>query len=279
MILMSASCISKAEGNDSNNSTNAGGSENAGGNQEEGHVNYPTVLNWKVTDGLDLEIFLPEKDFNCGTVVIACPGGAYYKFGGAYEGTYWSELFNNCGCAYAVLKYTFPQGNPALPMNDLKAAINIFLENAHDWMVDKDKIGVMGFSAGGHLASTAATHLEGELKPAFQILFYPVITMGDGTHSRSRTELLGSNPTQSQIELYSNQLQVDASTPKAFITYALDDTSVVPQYNGKAYYNALVAKNIPVKLCEYSKGGHGWGADFPSRTLVENELVSWVLNL
>ena len=122
----------------------------------------------------------------------------------------------------------------------------------------------MGFSAGGHLASTIATHSTGDVHPDFQILFYPVITMGANTHAGSRDNFLGKNPSQEQIELYSNEKQVKADTPRAFITFTEDDSAVPPVANGMAYYQALTDKKIPVTLVSWQSSngwpaGHGWG--------------------
>ena len=231
-------------------------------------------------EGIHMEVFLPSEELSTGVAIIDCPGGAYYKFCGAFEGTYWAEHFNAIGCAYAVLYYTFPKGDPAVPRHDLERAVGIFLENAVNWGIDKRRIGVMGFSAGGHLASTVATHPSKSWKPGFQILFYPVITMGTGTHTRSRQELLGENPSQALIEEFSNELHVTGDTPKCFLTYASNDTSVSPKYNSEAYYKALVENGVEVQRVVYPSGGHGWTVDsFAYAKDISNKLIEWVSNL
>lgn len=230
-------------------------------------------------EGIRMEVYLPTEASNMGIAIIDCPGGAYYKYGGEFESTYWAKQFNSIGCAYAVLYYSFPKGDPAVPRHDIDRAISIFLENAVNWGIDKSKIGVMGFSAGGHLASTVATHPSGAWRPGFQILFYPVITMGIGTHARSRQELLGENPSQALIEEYSNELQVTKNTPKCFLTYATNDTSVPPKFNGEAYYNALIEHGVEVQREVYNEGGHGWTTSFKYAEDVRNKLLEWICNL
>lgn len=230
-------------------------------------------------DAVDMKVFLPEESINCGAAVIACPGGGYSYLAGGYEGEDWAPFFNERGIAYAVLRYRLPQGNPEIPVEDLYSALYIFQRNASNWLINKDKIGVMGFSAGGHLASTAATHFDGKMQPDFQILFYPVITMVGATHNGSRENLLGSHATSELRTYYSNELQVSDTTPQAFITYATDDKTVPPASNGRAYYDALTKCGVPATLVTFSSGGHGWGSNFVHMAELKQKLGAWLDNL
>ena len=214
----------------------------------------------------DLKIALPKKSASNGKLVIMVPGGGYSGMNlvGDREGDGWASYYNERGIACATLRYTLPAGNCLLPVNDLKNAIKYIREHAAELGVAE--IGVHGFSAGGHLASTGATHFTGELRPDFQILFYPVITMRNATHNGSRNQFLGSNPSQYLLDLYSNELQVTKDTPKAFVMYYVPDTVVPQATNGAAYVEALKAKNVPVTTLIYdtlypdndTQSGHGW---------------------
>ena len=207
-----------------------------------------------------MKVYLPATGGTTHGLVIACPGGGYSSIPGAdgYEGAFYKDLFNEAGYALAVLYYTLPGGDYTKPMGDMEAALRLVRRKAAQWYVDPDKVGVMGFSAGGHLASWAATHLSGSARADFQVLFYPVITMGNGTHAGSRTQLLGNNPTEAQIALFSNEQHVSAATPRAFLAYAQDDGTVPPAYNGAVYYDALVTAGVPVERKVYSGSRHGW---------------------
>ena len=214
----------------------------------------------------NLKIFLPKKSVSNGKLVIMVPGGGYSGMNlvGDREGDGWASYYNERGLACATLRYTLPGGNCLLPVNDLKNAIKYIREHAAELGVTA--IGVHGFSAGGHLASTGATHFTGELRPDFQILFYPVITLRNATHNGSRNQFLGSNPSQYLLDLYSNELQVTKDTPKAFVMYYVPDTVVPQATNGAAYVDALKANNVPVKTLIYdtcypdsdTQSGHGW---------------------
>ena len=214
----------------------------------------------------DLKIALPKKSASNGKLVIMVPGGGYSGMNlvGDREGDGWASYYNERGIACATLRYTLPAGNCLLPVNDLKNAIKYIREHSAELGVTE--IGVHGFSAGGHLASTGATHFTGELRPDFQILFYPVITLRNATHNGSRDQFLGSNPSQYLLDLYSNELQVTKDTPKAFVMYYVPDTVVPQATNGAAYVEALKANNVPVTTLIYdtcypdndTQSGHGW---------------------
>lgn len=219
-----------------------------------------------------LEIYIPDKEKFTGTAVVVIPGGGYSVV--VYQGEGISnakELAKN-GIAAFVLKYRLPDDSTMIdkkigPLQDVQQAIKIVRENAAQWGIDIKKVGVMGFSAGGHLASTAATHFEKtlidnhnntNLRPDFQILVYPVISMQDQlTHADSRTQLLGKNPSKADIDLFSNELQVNEKTPPAYITHAADD-KLVDVDNSIGYFENLRHNNVPVEMHIFPKGGHGF---------------------
>lgn len=237
-----------------------------------------------LSTGATLEIFQADAEKANGCAIIACPGGGYAYRADEKEGSDWAAFMNDRGYTLAVLKYRLPGGNHAWPLADGRAALKYMRDNASTLNIDPTHVGVMGFSAGGHLASTIATHTSGTERPAFQILFYPVITMEAGkTHQGSIDELLGSNPSDELVQEYSNQLHVDASAPIAYITYSDNDGTVPPLTNGKVYYDALVAQSVPVMLKTYSTGGHGWSpGDKLGETLkaeMQSHFSSWLEEL
>ena len=236
-----------------------------------------------LSTGATLEIFQADAEKANGCAIIACPGGGYAYRADEKEGSDWASFMNDLGYTLAVLKYRLPGGNHSWPLADGRAALKYLRDNASTLLLDPTHIGVMGFSAGGHLASTIATHTEGTERPAFQILFYPVITMESGkTHQGSIDELLGSNPSEALVQEYSNQLHVDANAPIAYITYSDNDGTVPPLTNGKVYYDALVENAVPVTLKTYSTGGHGWSpGDKLGETLkaeMQAHFTNWLKN-
>ncbi len=227
-----------------------------------------------------ITVYLP-KATRPTKAVIVCPGGGYANLAMNHEGHEWAPFFNNLGIAVVVLKYRMPNGNHEVPFSDACEAVRLTKAHAGEWNIHLDCIGIMGSSAGGHLASTVATHAPKELRPAFQILFYPVITMNEReTHTGSRINLLGENPTKEMEKLYSNELQVDASTPRAFIALSDDDSGVKP-VNSVKYYMALQQQGIPSALYIYPSGGHGWGIRESFKYHIEmlTELRSWLTTL
>ncbi|WP_298353022.1 alpha/beta hydrolase [Runella sp.] len=219
-----------------------------------------------------LSVFLPPKEKATGAAVIICPGGGYGVLVIKREGYDVADAFTKQGIAAFVLKYRLPSEktmiDPSIgPLQDAQQAIKTIRQRAKEWNVDPQKIGIMGFSAGGHLAATAGTHFTQSVLPAtdgisvrpdFMILVYPVISFMEGIgHKGSGANLLGKSASAEQIKLYSNDLQVTASTPPAFITHAGDDT-VVPVSNSLIFYEALKKNNIPSELHIYSKGEHGY---------------------
>lgn len=224
-----------------------------------------------------IRIFLPEGK-NTGRAVIICPGGAYYGLAYDHEGYAYADYFKHQGIALIVLKYRMPHGNHKVPMSDLCEAMRIVKSHATEWGINPDDIGVMGFSAGGHLASTFATHYPAELKPAFQILIYPVISMdSDITHQGSRKNLIGNQPDPQLVDYYSNENHVTDESPRAFIALSGDDSAVPPE-NSLRYYIALLRHKVPASLHIYPSGDHGWGYNesFRFKKAVHDELADWL---
>jgi len=219
-----------------------------------------------------LAVYLPSAELATGHAVIICPGGGYGMESYRLEGTVIAEAFVRQGIAAFVLKYRLPsdsimQDKSIGPLQDAQQAIKTVRQRAAEWNVDTSRIGIMGFSAGGHLASTAATHYnksyipnpeKTNLRPDFLILVYPVISMSDSlTHIGSRNNLLGSNPSKEKILLFSNELQVTRNTPPTWLTHTGDDTAV-PVENSIRFYQALIKKKVPAEMHLYPKGNHGF---------------------
>lgn len=221
----------------------------------------------------ELTVFLPPADIANGAAVIICPGGGYRIVSMTGEGTDVAKELNKWGVTAIVLKYRTPDTayciDPSIaPLQDAQQAIITVRKQAKKWKIDPSRIGIMGFSAGGHLASTAATHFQKVLvdnpenisaRPDFLILAYPVISADTSIWNRlSFDRLLGITSSREKQNVFSNELHVDAGTPPAFIVHANDDKDVPPQ-NSLVFYNALQKNNIPAELHIYSKGGHGFG--------------------
>ena len=217
---------------------------------------------------------------NSKTILIL-PGGGYQGHAMDHEGYDWIPFFNKLGVNVALLKYQLPNGNPSIPLNDVKATLQALKDKSEELNLDPDRIGIMGFSAGGHLASAYSTHSSGSDLPAFQILFYPVISFQPGlVHEGSRDNFIGINPTEDNLILYSNEMQVSAETPPAILFHS-DDDSFVPRENSISYYLALNKSGVPSALHIYPSGGHGWGfrESFPYHEVMLEELATWLSNL
>jgi len=201
-----------------------------------------------------MEVY-PARNPN-GYCVISCPGGGYAMLSMTHEGRDMKEWFNARGYTFCLLQYRLPRGHHDVPLSDVSEAIRI-MKGRTDLGIKH--VGVLGCSAGGHLASTAATHYTAETRPEFQILFYPVTTMDlSYTHKGSYDGLLGENPDQSLVDLYSNDKHVTPDTPPCII-FASSDDFLVPISNSLRYYEALVANKVSASLHIYPTGGHGWG--------------------
>lgn len=216
----------------------------------------------------------PARNPN-GQAIIACPGGGYAGIATTHEGHAMAAWFNTQGITYAVLHYRMPYGKHEIPLSDAHQAIRYMRKHADKWGIKQ--LGIMGSSAGGHLASTAATHFTKETRPDFQILFYPVVTMTDYTHKGSKNNLLGKNPSEELVKLYSNELQVTERTPPAFIMHSSDDTAV-PVLNSINYYLAMCKYGVSATMHLYPVGGHGWGFNdsFPYKSQWTDEMEKWL---
>lgn len=224
-----------------------------------------------------ITVYRPAKPN--GIAVIMCPGGGYAHQAINHEGHDMASWFNSQGITYVVLKYRLPQGDPMIPLSDAEQAVRILRTHAGEWGINPAKIGIMGASAGGHLASMLSTHYSDSLsRPDFQVLLYPVITMDPSfSHGGSRTNLLGKEISPELEEKYSNEKQVTSSTPQAFIVLSSDDRTVKPA-NSLSYYSALIANKVPASMHIYPVGGHGWGFRdiFPYKREWTGELEKWL---
>ncbi|MFC2112434.1 alpha/beta hydrolase [Bacteroidota bacterium] len=229
--------------------------------------------NW-ITNVSDpaIDVYLATGEEATGVAIVICPGGAYSGLAVGHEGRDVAEWLIEQGITGVVLKYRLPsdeimEDKSIGPLQDVQEAVRIVRRNAAKWNLDTQRIGVMGFSAGGHLASTASTHFndmvydsdEISARPDFSILVYPVILMDDEiTHMGSRNNLLGTQPTPEQVVRFSNDTRVGPETPPAFVVHSMDDGAVSPE-NSIRYVQSLKKYNIPAELHLYEGGGHGYG--------------------
>lgn len=203
-----------------------------------------------------------------GAAVMIFPGGGYAMLVVEPEGHRIAKWFGEHGVTGVVVEYRLPNGNSAIPLADAQRATRIVRQHAAEWKCDPKRVGNMGFSAGGHLAATAATHFDKgnpqatdpiekqSSRPDFSILIYPVITMGRDTHGGSKSNLLGPSPDAKSMELFSNEKQVTRDTPPTFLAHAENDTLVVPA-NSALYYEALLKHKVPAEYLKLPSGGHG----------------------
>lgn len=240
--------------------------------KETSEINKDSVLIIHNITRPTLTIYLPAKEKRTGAAVIICPGGGYSIAAAGHEGADVAKKFTEMGIAAFILKYRIPNDETMMnkeigPLQDAQRALQIVRENADEWHIEKNKLGIMGFSAGGHLAATAGTHFQRpyidnqkgtNLRPDFMILVYPVISFTDSIgHSGSRNQLLGKNPTPEKIRKYSNEMQVTPQTPPAFLVHAKDDPVKVE--NSLVFAEALKKNGVPAEVYLYEKGGHGYG--------------------
>lgn len=219
-----------------------------------------------------LYVYHPEKNKNTGMAVIICPGGGYSILAMKHEGEMFARWLAQRGITGVILKYRLPNFHPEIPSMDAGHAIRLVRSKAAEWGIEPDKIGIAGFSAGGHVASTAATHFDNgkaesgnnidrmSSRPDFLILFYPVISMSHPgiVHGGSRNGLFGKQPSPELLDYYSGEKQVTAQTPPAFLVHCDDDKAVSPM-NSVLFYSALKSNHVPAVLYILDKGGHGWG--------------------
>lgn len=220
-----------------------------------------------------LRVFLPAKEKATGMGIVVVPGGGYQHLAIGHEGSEIAEKLNEIGIAAFVLKYRLPSDETMVdktigPLQDAQRAIQLVRLNAGKWGVDTGRVGIIGFSAGGHLASTAGTHFNKvkidnpnniSLRPDFMILMYPVISFADSIcHQGSRENLIGKHPSEDLVREYSNELQVTPATPPTFLIHAEDD-KVVPVANSIRFYEALQRNKVPAEMHLYPHGGHGFG--------------------
>ncbi len=230
------------------------------GNGRVGNISQPTLTVY------------PAAQPN-GLAVVMCPGGGYIRLAMNHEGHDMAPWFNNLGITYAVLKYRMPNGQIEVPLSDGLRAIELLRERAAEWGINPHKIGIMGASAGGNLATQVATHFSSAAdRPDFQVLFYAVTRVGSRPDA-----MLGPNPSPERIARYTTVEQVNASTPPAFIMCSADDTSV-PPVNSIEYFQALRAKGVGATLHIYPSGGHGWGFQdtFAYKREWTGELERWL---
>jgi acetyl esterase/lipase len=221
----------------------------------------------------DLTLFLPAPEKANGAAVLICPGGGYAALAFDHEGNAVAKWLNDNGIAGIIMKYRLPsdqimEDKSIGPLQDAQEALRTIRRNSSKWKIDPQKIGVMGFSAGGHLASTLSTHYKEQVypvkdntsaRPDFSILIYPVISFDAAvTHMGSRNNLIGTNPAESDVLRFSNERQIDAETPPAFLVHSADDKAV-PVMNSIGYFQGLQKNNIPTELHIFQKGGHGYG--------------------
>ena len=215
-----------------------------------------------------ITVHRPAPEAANGAAVVICPGGGYGGLVTGAEGHGIAKWLTAHGIAGIVLEYRLPQGRPFVPLLDAQRAIRTVRAQAQQWAIDPSRIGIIGFSAGGHLASTAGTHFDRgdppaadpvnrvSCRPDFVILVYPVVTMGEKTHGGSKTNLLGRDPKPELVELFSNEKQVTGQTPPMFLAHAQDDRVVVPD-NSRMLHKALRAHQVATEYLELPSGGHG----------------------
>ena len=246
----------------------------------------------------EIAVFFPAKKNSTGQTVIICPGGGYAYLSYNWEGTDVAKLLNAKSITTIMLKYHKKKKKSNItphlsPLLDSKRALRIVRANADKWGIKKNNIGIMGFSAGGHVDSTLATHFDDgdknskdtieqqSSRPDFAVLVYPVITMNKGfTHMGSRNNLLGNTPDSSLVNLYSNELQVTKQTPPTFLLHATDDKAV-PVENSLRFYEALKNNGVPVEMHIFPTGGHGFGLALGKGSLESwtDLLVAWMRGL
>lgn len=235
-----------------------------------------------------ITVYVPQAAKKPCAAILICPGGGYGGLCSSYEGHDIANWLDQYGIAGVVLKYRLNPYRHPIPMNDAQRAMRLVRSHAVEWGIDDKRLGIMGFSAGGHLASTVGTHYDRGIagamdvidrfscRPDFMVLVYPVISMGKVTHGGSRRNLLGDKPSQELMDNLSNELLVTEDTPPAFLAHSVKDT-VVNVENSRLFAKALNDKGVPVTLFELPKGEHGLGCGRgPEWASWQAECVKWL---
>ncbi len=223
-----------------------------------------------------IEMYLPHKPN--GAAIMVYPGGYYVSKAIDNEGRGFVNLFNDMGLAVLVVSYELPKGDPTAPMRSVERAMRGIKAHAQEWNIDTTRIGIMGASAGGHLATTQATHFSSDIRPAFQILLYPAIYLDKRLIDQELKVKLFGKYDESYIEKhYASHLNVKDNTPPAFIAVTQDD-SLVPVEHSLLYYQALTEKKIPAELHIYPTGGHGFGSNkaFEYHDTFYNDMIHFI---
>jgi acetyl esterase/lipase len=276
------------------------GVPNQNPSEEKEHIVSSDIVRINNVQTPTLEVFLPSKANHNGKAVVICPGGGYKILAYDWEGTDIAKWYNSKGIAAFVLKYRLPD-SPSLvqpqwaPLQDAQRAMRIVRKNAAKWNINPSQIGIMGFSAGGHLASKLGTHFDEDTlkasnthslnkisaRPDFMVLIYPVITFDKQYyHGGSKNALIGEDASQEMLDYFSNNLQVSSNTPPTFLIHSADDT-VVPYQNSVLFYDALQKHKIPSELHLYPTGGHGYSLAIKKGRLQgwPEQLYEWIHTL
>ena len=276
------------------------GVPNQNPSEEKEHIVSSDIVRINNVQTPTLEVFLPSMANQTGKAVVICPGGGYKILAYDWEGTDIAKWYNSKGIAAFVLKYRLPD-SPSLvqpqwaPLQDAQRAMRIVRKNAAKWNINPSQIGIMGFSAGGHLASTLGTHFDEDTlkasnthslnkisaRPDFMVLIYPVITFDKQYyHGGSKNALIGEDASQEMLDYFSNNLQVSSKTPPTFLIHSADDT-VVPYQNSVLFYDALQKHKIPSELHLYPTGGHGYSLAIKKGRLQgwPEQLYEWIHTL
>ncbi len=267
--------------------------------EEKEKVSETDIIRISNVQTPSIEIYLPSKGVRTGKAVVICPGGGYEILAYDWEGTDFAKLLNSKGIAAFVLKYRLPISSSIIdpkwaPLQDAQQAFRLIRSNAKKWNINEHQIGIMGFSAGGHLASTLGTHYnertivdsDNPLKhisarPDFMALIYPVITFDKKYyHGGSKNNLIGKNASTLLINEFSNNLQVNSNTPPTFLVHSADDSGV-PIKNSLLFYEALIKNNVSAEMHLYPRGGHGYGLARGKGSLENwpNLLLNWIHEL
>ena len=239
----------------------------------QGYVETTNATNWIAKVSIPtITPYIPVAGTANGAAILIFPGGGYSGLANDHEGMAVAKAFNSIGVTAFLIKYRLPSDEIMIdktiaPLQDAQRAVQMVRQEAAKWGIDPSRIGIIGFSAGGHLASTEGTHFDKILiennnnisvRPDFMMLIYPVITFGPKTHAGSRESLIGKAPSQELIDLYSNEKHVTSNTPPTFLIHAEDD-DVVPVENSLMMYEALLHAKVKTEMHLFQNGGHGFG--------------------